>query len=419
MEIQVEHITRVEGHGNILASLKDGRVEQAIFEVVEANRFFEGFVRGRHYEEVAHIASRICGICALSHNSAALQATEEALGVQVSDQTRLLRQLIMNAEVMSSHALHVYFLAAPDFLGLKSVVPLIRDDPETVKRAFRIKKAAYDLAEVVVGRHTHPVSVVPGGFTSLPKAGSLEGMRDRLVSLREDAGITVELCQKVKLPGFERPTRYVCLRQPNQYSFCGGEIVSSDGQAVRPARYEQAVEEFVAAHSTAKHARWRGEIYRVGALARVNNNWRQLRREARDAMRTLGLEPPCHNPFMNTIAQVVELVHCLEESIALVDELLSRGLSDEGEPEIAPRAGRGVGAVEAPRGLLIHDYTYDGDGKCTKANCVIPTAQNLASLDADMQGYLAEAAEAAEGELRRGLEMLVRAYDPCISCSVH
>ncbi len=419
MEIQVEHITRVEGHGNILASLRDGRVERALFEVVEANRFFEAVVVGRDWEEVCHIAPRICGICAESHSCVSLRATEAALGIAVSEQTKLLRRLVMAAEVMSSHALHAYFLAAPDFLGLPSVVPLIQDDPETVKRAYRLKKAGYELGEVVVGRHTHPVASLPGGFTDLPEVGALEGMRERLEGLREDAAATVELYQKLKVPEFERETVYVSLRHPDHYALYEGDIVSSKGDSVADQRYEEALREYAVSHSTAKHAQWRGETYAVGALARVNNNWEQLRPAAQEAMRALGLTPPCYNPFMNTVAQVVELAHCIEDSIGLIEEILGRGLSEESAVEVKPRAGRGAGAVEAPRGLLIHDYTYDERGRCTKANCVIPTGQNLANLDADMQAYLGQIADRSEDEVRLGLEMLVRAYDPCISCSVH
>jgi len=419
MEIRVEHLTRVEGHGNIFASLEDGRVEKAFFEVVEANRFFEGFLRGRHYEEVGHIAPRICGICALSHSSVSVQATEKALGVQVSEQTLLLRRLIMAAEVISSHALHVYFLAAPDFLGVQSVVPLVKDDPDAVRRAFRVKKTGYDLGEVVVGRHTHPVAVTTGGFTSLPSPKALEQMRGRLIALRGDTEATVELFMSVEVPQFERPTEYVCLRRPDHYAFYDGDIVSSDGEAIPPERYGEALREYVVPHSTAKHARWHRESYLVGALARINNNWRQLRPEAQQAMKALNLEPPCDNPFMNTVAQVVELVHCLEESIALIDELLARGLIEEEETGIYPTAGRGIGVVEAPRGLLIHEYGYDAGGRCTDANCVIPTNQNFANLDLDMQALLPQLAGASKEEVQKQLEMLVRAYDPCISCSVH
>ncbi len=418
MEIRVEHVTRVEGHGNILASIKNGQVERAILEVVEANRYFEGFLRGRSHEEVAHIATRICGICAMSHSSASVQATEKALGIEITEQTVLLRRLVMDAEMVSSHALHIYFLAAPDLLGLKSVVPLVEKDPDTVKLAFRVKTTAYDLAEVLVGRHTHPVAVVPGGYTSMPDPAALARMRERFVGLRQDMKTTVDLLKRLELPAFERETEYVALHQPDHYSFYGGDIVSTDGGRVPGDDYLDAIEEFVVPHSTAKHSKWNRDSYMVGALARVNNNWKQLHPEAQKVMEELGFKPPVCNTFMNNVAQFIETVHAIEDSIALMEKLLARGIEEEGIPPIT-RHGRGVGVVEAPRGLLIHDYTYDERARLVRANCIIPTNQNYANIDRDLQALAAQLADQPEEDVELKLEMLVRAYDPCISCSVH
>ena len=419
MEIQVDHLTRVEGHGNLHAEIVDGRVARVSFHVVEANRFFEGILRGHDAEEVAHIASRICGICAVSHSCASLQASEQALGLLISEQTLLLRRLIMHAEVISSHALHVWFLAAPDYLRLPSVFPLIEKDPETVRRAYRLKKMGYELGEAILGRHTHPVSALPGGFTAAPQVRAMEQMRDRLVEMRPDLEAMIELYRGVEVPQFEYPTEYVSLRQPDHYSFYGGKIVSNLRSSISAEKYREKLQEYVVLESTAKYVKWHRESYMVGALARVNNNHKQLHRTAKQAMRTLGIKPPCHNPFMNTHAQAVELVHCVEESIELIEMLLSRGIEDQWEPEYEARAGCGVGVVEAPRGLLVHDYSYDEHGRCTAANCIIPTNQNLANLNANLQAFLPQIVDQPPAEIQRQLEMLVRAYDPCISCSVH
>ncbi len=418
MEIRVDHITRVEGHGNILATLKDGRVEKAILEVVEANRFFEGFMRGRDWEEVAHLATRICGICAMSHSSASVQATEKALGIEITEQTKLLRRLIMDAEMVSSHALHVYFLVAPDLLGLKSVIPLVKQNPDVVKLAFRVKKTGYDLAEVLVGRHTHPVAVVPGGFTSMPDVSALGVMRDRFIGLRGDMAVSVGLLKTLALPAYERETEYVSLRQPDHYSFYDGDIVSTDGGKVPSAKYDDAIKEFLVPHSTAKHARWNRDSYFVGALARVNNNWKQLHPEAQKVMAELGFKPPVYNSFANTVAQFIETVHCIEDAIAVMEMLIARGIKNEEVPPIT-KHGRGVGAVEAPRGLLIHDYTYDDRSRLVKANCIIPTNQNYANIDRDLEKLAGEIADQPKEDIELKLEMMVRAYDPCISCSVH
>jgi len=418
MEIRVDHVTRVEGHGNILATIAGGRVEKAILEVVEANRFFEGFLRGKSHEEVAHIATRICGICAMSHSSASVQATEHALGIEITDQTKLMRRLIMDAEMVSSHALHVYFLVAPDLLGLKSVVPLISQNPEVVKLAFRVKLTGYDLADVLVGRHTHPVAVVPGGYTSMPDPAALKVMRERFVGLREDMKTTVAILKTLELPAFERETEYVALRQPDHYPFYGGDIVSTDGGRVPGDRYLDAIQEFLVPHSTAKHSKWNRDSYMVGALARVNNNWKQLHPEALEVMEALGFKPPVYNTFMNNVAQFIELVHSVEDAIELMDKLLARGIVEEEVPPIT-KHGRGVGVVEAPRGLLIHDYTYDERARLVKANCIIPTNQNYANIDRDLEAFAKQIADQPKEKIELGLEMMVRAYDPCISCSVH
>jgi coenzyme F420-reducing hydrogenase alpha subunit len=347
-----------------------------------------------------------------------VQATEKALGIEVSEQTALMRRLIMHAEMVSSHALHVYFLVAPDLLGLKSVVPLVEQDPDTVKLAFRVKTTAYDLAEVLVGRHTHPVAVVPGGYTSMPDATALAQMRERFIGLRADMRTTTELLKKLELPAFERETEYVSLQQPDHYSFYAGDIVSTDGGRVAADDYLDALSEFLVEHATARHCRWNRDSYMVGALARVNNNWRQLHPEAQKVMAELGFKPPVCNAFMNNIAQFIETVHAIEDAIALMDELLDRGIAEEEIPPIT-RHGRGVGVVEAPRGLLIHDYTYDERARLVEANCIIPTNQNYANLDRDLEAFAKQIADQPKDDVELKLEMLVRAYDPCISCSVH
>jgi coenzyme F420-reducing hydrogenase alpha subunit len=260
---------------------------------------------------------------------------------------------------------------------------------------------------------------MPGGFTMPPDPHALEQMQGRLVGLRDDLKVTIDLFQTISVPQFERPTEYVSLRRPDCYAFYGGEIVSSEGTSVPAERYREALNEFIVPHSTAKHSKWNLDSYMVGALARVNNNWQQLVPEARAGMEALGLKPPCHNPFMITVAQVVELIHCVEDSIAVIDQVLGMPLAEEWEPEITPRAGQGVGLAEAPRGLLMHDYTYDDQGRCTNANCIIPTAQNFANIDADLKALLLQLADRPKDEIELHLEMLVRAYDPCISCSVH
>ncbi|MGI5817331.1 MAG: Ni/Fe hydrogenase subunit alpha [Armatimonadota bacterium] len=419
-DIHVHHLTRVEGHGDIVAKIRDRALEEIRFSVVEAPRFFEAIVRGQSYSDAVHIASRICGICAVSHKCAALQATEAALGVEISPQTELLRRLAFHGEVLSSHLLHIYFLAAPDFLGIPSVMPLINSRPEIVRRAMRLKQIGYDLAAMVAGRHTHPVAMDVGGFSFLHDPADMQPMRGRLVSILDDLDATVDLFTTFELPDFERETEYVCLTNPDRYAFYSGEILSSDGPRVPVEEYREAIEERVVEHSTAKWARWNRDEYLVGALARLNNNYEQLHPSAQEAAVRLGMEPPVHNPYAMTVAQLIECIHCVEDAIELIDELTETGVDPNQQmTEVAAGAGLGVGAVEAPRGILFHEYEYDNEGKCVSANHIIPTAQNQANLNRDMHQFAPAIMDESPDRIQHLLEMLVRAYDPCISCSTH
>ncbi len=418
VNIKVHHVTRVEGHGNILVNATDGKLEEVRWEVPESPRLFEAMFRGRHYNDVQHIASRICGICSIAHSTASLHASEAALGVQVSEQTRILRKLLFNAEVLESHVLHAYCLAAPDFLGVGSIIPLIDTHKEVVVRAMKLKRLAYHMADLLAGRKTHPISCIVGGFAVLPDLEKLAAVRDAFIDALDDFDATVELFKTITVPDFERETEYIALKDPNEYAFISGDIASSDAGIVSIDEYRSVTNEFCVPHSTAKYTKNKREAYQVGALARFNLNHEQLLPRAKEAAAELKLKAPCHNPFMITIAQVVEVVHAAEDIIQLIGRLLATGLQEE--PEITEiRAGRGVGAVEAPRGILFHEYAYDEYGILTDANCVIPTNQNHNNIQHDMEALVPTILDRPEDEIRLMLEMLVRAYDPCISCSTH
>jgi len=418
IEIKVHHVTRVEGHGNIVLRAADGRLEEVRWEVPESPRFFEAMLRGRHYDDVSHIASRICGICSISHTTASLLATEAAMRIRTSEQTRRLRKLLFNAELLESHVLHTYFLAAPDFLGVGSAFLLVETHKEEVVRAMRLKRLAYQLADVLAGRKTHPISCVVGGFAKLPDAEKLASVAVALQESIADVDAMVELFSSITLPAFERETEYIALKDPEEYALISGEIASSDSGTVPVDNYLTMTNEFCVPHSTAKHAKHAREAFMVGALARFNLNHEQLLPRAKDAAIALGLRAPCHNPYMITIAQVVEVMHAVEDSLLLIETLLEQALEEEAEP-CGIRAGHGVGAVEAPRGILYHDYTYDENGILTNANCVIPTNQNHANIQLDMEALVPTMLDRSEDDIRLALEMLVRAYDPCISCSTH
>ena len=418
VNINVHQVTRVEGHGNIVLNAKNGKIEELRWEVTESPRLFEAMLRGRYYEDAPYIASRICGICSIAHSTASIQATEAAFGIQLSEQTILLRKLLYDAELIESHILHPLFLAAPDFLGVGSVFPLVETHKDVVLMALRLKKLAYNLAELLAGRKTHPLSCVVGGFAKLPDLGELKAIRKRLEDALVDLDTTVKLFKTLSIPDFVRETEYIALKDPKEYAFISGQIASTDAGITPVDKYLEVTNEFCVPHSTAKYTKNKRDSYMVGALARFNLNHDQLLPRAKKAAKELGLSAPCHNPFMITVAQVIEAVHAVEDSLNLIDQILSTGVKEENN-RVKVRAGRGIGAVEAPRGILFHDYTYDKDGVLTKANCIIPTNQNHNNIQKDMEALVPTILNQSEDAIRLTLEMLVRAYDPCISCSTH
>ncbi len=420
VNINVHQVTRLEGHGNIVLNATDGKINELRWEIPESPRFFEAMLRGRYYEDVPYIASRICGICSIAHSTASIQATEAAFGIQLSKQSWLLRKLLYDAEYLESHVLHAYFLAAPDFLGVGSAFPLVNTHKEAVLRALRLKTLAYNLAELLVGRKTHPLSLVVGGFAKLPELSELKAIKVRLQDAIADLDATVELFKTLSssIPDFTRETEYIALKDPKEYALISGQIASSDAGITPLDKYLGVTNEFCVPHSTAKYTKNKRDSYMVGALSRFNLNHDQLLPRAKKAAKELGLKAPCYNPFMITVAQVVEAVHAAEDSINIIDEILNTGLKPESNT-VKVRAGRGVGAVEAPRGILFHDYTYDKDGYLTKANCIIPTNQNHNNIQKDMEALVPKILNKPEKEIQLTLEMLVRAYDPCVSCSTH
>jgi coenzyme F420-reducing hydrogenase alpha subunit len=418
VNINVNQVTRLEGHCNIVLNATDGKIEKLLWEVTESPRLFEAMLRGRYYEDVSHIVSRICGICSIAHTTVSLQATEAAFGIQPSEQTLLLRKLLYDAELLESHVLHVLFLAVPDFLGVGSVFPLMETHKDVVLMALRLKKLAYNLAELLAGRKTHPLSCVVGGFAKLPDLSELKAVRERLEDAMVDLNTTVELVKTLKIPDFVRETEYIALKDPKEYAFISGQIASTDAGITPVSDYLKVTNEFCVPHSTAKYTKNKRDSYMVGPLARFNLNHDQLLPQARKVAKELNLIAPCHNPFMITVVQLVEAVHAVEDSINTIDQILARGLEEEGNM-MKVRAGRGIGAVEAPRGILFHDYTYNEKGIITQVNCIIPTNQNHNNIQKDMEALVPLILNRPQDDIRHSLEMLVRAYDPCVSCSTH
>jgi coenzyme F420-reducing hydrogenase alpha subunit len=423
LNIHVHHLTRCEGHGDIVVRAGNGKVTQCELRIVETPRVFESMIEGLSWRDTSLLTARICGICSVGHTTASVRATDDAFGVALTPETLALRKLMLMAEEIQSHVLHVYFLAAPDAFAAPSVIPLAVSHPDVVKRALRLKKMGNVISDNLCGRHVHPISLVPGGFTYVPPRGAMLKVKEYVDSLDADVDATVDLTASIigKFPKFQREREDLSLTRDDEYAFYDGKLKSSVAGVIDPHDYEQFIHEKCVEHSTAKHVYNTGESLAVGALARFNNNHDKLNARGKAAASALNLKAPCYNPFANTFAQVVEIVHWYDEARKQLDALLTMDLSEATlSPAVRPKAGRGIGLTEVPRGLLVHDYTYDERGVCTKANCVIPTGMNLGNIDCDMRKYVPEViANRTQDQIAHDLEMLVRAYDPCISCSTH
>jgi len=420
LNIEESPVSRLEGHGDLILDVKNKKIKKLIFRIPESPRFFEAMLVGRKYDEPSHISSRICGICSVAHTCASIKATEKALDIKPSKQTINLRKLIYHHENIQSNVLHVYFLAAPDFFGVGSVVPLAETHPEVVNIALRTKKMANDMVRIIGGRAVHPVRTVVGGFTKLPTKEEMIKMKEMLKSCYPDLKKSLEVLKTLDIPDFKRETEYISISDTSDYALYDGKIKSTDGWEIDDQNYLDKINEKVVQYSTAKHCWASRDAFMVGALARFNNNHDKLTDNAKKYAEELGLKAPCYNTFMNNIAQFVEIVQSVDDSIRLIDEILEEGLDeDKAMAEIKPKAGRGAGVVEAPRGLLIHDYTYNDKGRVEKANLIIPTGMNYANIEKDMHALVPAIIDKSEDEIKLACEMLIRAYDPCISCSTH
>ena len=425
--VRVEHIARVEGHGNVRLVVDGGRVEACEMNVVEPARLFESMVRGRRLEEAPYIASRVCGICSASHVVTDLLAVERILGVEVSDRTRALRELLVYGSYLQNHASHLFVFAAPDFLGMRSVFPLAEADPELFSSALSVKALGNELCCAVGGRSIHPITAVVGGFTHEPARDEYLALAERMDGAREFALAAVDLFDSFSVPDVKTEGDMLAMWAPGRYPVCDSREARFLDAGVSFDADDAAgeAEEYGVAHSAALFSRVRrtGAPYFTGALARANASWAGLCKDAKVAAAKAGLRPPERNPFRNNVAQAVEVADALERCAALCRHLAEPdGFEGASTPlPYKARAGRATGFTEAPRGALFHELELDGEGRVVRASIVTPTAQNMANLEADMrllaEKLVAEGAE--EPELRMEVEKLVRAYDPCFSCSVH
>jgi coenzyme F420-reducing hydrogenase alpha subunit len=415
--IKVETLARVEGEGSLFIKMAGERVADVKLKIYEPPRFFEAFLRGRHFTEVPDITARICGICPIAYQMSAVHAIERALGVQIDPAVRLLRRLFYCGEWIESHALHIYMLHAPDFLGYPDVIAMAQAHKAIVEQALRLKKIGNRLVQVLGGREIHPISAAVGGFHKVPTKQQLHELEDDLAWAMQASLETVRWSAGLKFPDFEQDYEFVALRPASEYPLNEGRLASNRGLDIDAAEYEDHFVELHVKHSNALHSVVRGRgSYLVGPLARFNLNFDKLPDAARDAALKAGLRPPVKNPFRSITVRAVELVFACTEALRIIREY---------EPPAAPRVevpnrtAVGQAITEAPRGLLYHRYALDEKGLVVAAKIVPPTSQNQRRIEDDLREYAPQLVAWPLDEATWKCEQAIRNYDPCISCATH
>jgi coenzyme F420-reducing hydrogenase alpha subunit len=412
--IEIKYMARVEGEADLTVELNGEPSLQ--LRIFEPPRFFEGFLVGRKYDEVGDIVSRICGICPVSHMTTAILAVEQAAGIEVSEQTTVLRRLLCLSQIVASHLVHLYALAMPDYHGYPGMVQMQESLGPNIIRYLRMKEAMNRLTGLIGGRALHPVTHMPGGFTSVPDPREFAEVLERLRSIREDAAAAVRDVANFAIPEFHADCANLALHDPREYAIDGGRIVSDKGLDVPVGDYEMHFRESEVPYAFAKQSTLAdGSVLRVGALARLNNKFEQLQDRTKSLAREAGLPRPSDNPFHNNLAQSLEVVDAIEQCIRLME---STTLHEE-ERFAAAQAGEGAAITEAPRGLLYHQYRLDRRGVVEQAKIVTPTSHNFRVIERDLHSLVGRHRDLEAQKLRLLCEQLVRAYDPCFSCSVH
>jgi sulfhydrogenase subunit alpha len=418
-EIKIDMLARVEGHGGIKVEIEENKVSNVEVRILEGPRLFEALVVGKTPQEDLSIVPRICAICNLSHKYAALRGLEKALGVEIDPTMKLYRQLMHNGEIIESHSLHLYFLALPDFLGYDNAFAMVDKYGDTVEKALQLKKFSNKVMRMMGGRMMHGENPIIGGFGKLPTKEKLIKVREEALELLPFATETIDLLAGLEIPDhMERETQFLCCKPPHDdYGYYGDMFITSDGEEHPVENYTSVIKERVVSHSFAKRGKYKDKPFTVGALARVLLLGNRLKSKAKEAYDKVVNERWYRNPLFNNHSQAIEQIHSLERIIEIVNEILTRP-----EPKLTKpkqNTGYGTGAIEAPRGTLIHHYRIK-DGLISAADIITPTSMFLDDIEEFIRksgNTLLAKNQTAKIELE--FEKIARAYDPCISCSAH
>ena len=418
LAIDIAGLTRVEGEGSLRLRVRNGTVEEAHLEIFEAPRYFERLVVGRTPDEVIDIVARICGICPVAYQMTAVHAFEHGLGIQVDPSIRALRRLLYCGEWIESHALHVYLLHLPDFLGYASALELAHDHRAAVESGLTLKKAGNRIVELIGGRAIHPVSVRVGGFSRMFRRTEIAVLRGQLTEALEIALQTVDLVAGLQPPDFRRDARLVALRHPDEYPMNEGRIVSTDGLDIASTDWRTEFHEGQVSWSHALQARdGTNGPYLLGPSSRITLAAGQLHPTAAAALARTGLADEIRtNPYRSIVARAIELVDATAEALDIVEAFVP---ADRAATPWRPGPASAAWATEAPRGLIFHAYELDERGLVKHAQIVPPTSQNQAAIEADLATFAPRVLDLPIADATLRIEQLIRSYDPCISCATH
>lgn len=416
--IDIDYLSRVEGETSLIVEVGNDTVKEIKLKIFEPPRFFEGFLVGRKYDEVGDIVARICGICPISHMTTALQAVEDAMGVVPSTQTQQLRRLMCIAQIVASHIVHLYMFAMPDYFGYPGFIPMVSEFKKETNDFLRMKEVMNRVGEVIGGRALHPISMVVNGFTRVPTREHLLSLAEEITAVLPLARETAHLISRLSYPDLHTNSTFVALRTNEEYAVNKGRLVSSQGHNLDVYDYPSFFQEKQEGYAMAKKSfiADNGASFMVGALARVNVKFDHLHEATKKLSREIGFSVPDTNPFHNNTAQALEIHDGMIECVRLLSEISPQ----RERPRVNIQAGEGIAVTEAPRGLLMDRYAINRKGVIEKANLVTPTSHNFANIEKDLRALALRYSQEDEmGDLRLKCEQLIRAYDPCFSCSVH
>jgi sulfhydrogenase subunit alpha len=416
-DFKVDYLARVEGEGAMYVKIVDGTVNYVRLKIYEPPRFFEAFLRGRRFSEAPDITARICGICPIAYQMSSIHAMEYAADIRVEGMVRLLRRLVYCGEWIESHALHVFLLHLPDFLGYASAIDMAKEHKDLVKNGLAVKKLGNDIISIIGGREVHPINIRVGGFYKAPREYELQQLLDRLDRAKDTMVDIIGFLAKLEYPDFERDYEFVALKHEDEYPFNEGRIVSNKGLDMEVKEFEEHIVEEQVEYSNALHSRIKGRgSYVVGPIARYNLNYDRMHASVKSISREIGLGGYCSNPFKSILVRALEILYAIEEASILIEKYR---MPDDPYIDVYPSNAIGYGCTEAPRGILYHRYVIDEHGMIKEAKIVPPTSQNQKAIEEDLYHFAQRYVNLPDEELVWKCEQAIRNYDPCISCATH